>query len=84
MACHSCGIEFFTEEPKQTVGDSVGEKKSCPGLDGMSRCMYTAQGMFVCTNEKDTLSKGVSNVDMWKENTRQDRAFSTASLWEKK
>ncbi len=46
MSCHSCGgFEHFTttmqEMPQQP-------KSSCMNKETMNKCIYTAQGMFLC------------------------------------
>ena len=43
--CTSCtqGFEGFFQEDKKT---------SCPGKASQTQCMYTAQGLYVCQNEK--------------------------------
>ncbi len=44
MSCHSCGgFEHFTMQEM-----SQQPKTSCMSKETMNKCMYTAQGMFLC------------------------------------
>jgi hypothetical protein len=86
MACHSCGgFEHFTQQ--DSMNPLVGKtetKNSCPTKETMSKCMYSAQGVFVCSVDAENNSKGVANnLDMMMESVRDKRTFNSAAPWSK-
>ena len=51
MTCHNCNsFEHFTEE--------------CPSKTIMNNCLYTAQGMYLCKNDKTDGGNVAKNTDM--------------------
>lgn len=84
MACHSCGgFEHFTQqEPTNPLVGKTETKSSCPTKEVMSKCMYSAQGVFVCSVDSENNSKGVANnLDMMMESVRDKRTFNSAAPW---
>ena len=84
MNCHSCGgFEHFTQE--QEIED---EKKSygCDSKETSSKCLYTAQGVFMCirNNKADLNTKDMGIVDnesMIMESVRDSRMFKNSAPW---
>ena len=88
MACHSCGVEFFTQYPTQseTIYQKEVENTGCSLKENTTQCLYTAQGVFVCLkdNKVDTSVRDMGIVDnesMMMESTRDSCKFKNAAQW---
>lgn len=81
MACHSCGIGFehFTDSPSPLIGQEQGKKASCPTKEMMSKCMYSAQGVFVCSLDDPSVRSVADNTFMVRESVRDNKAFRNAA-----
>lgn len=66
MACHSCsGFEHFTNNEEHESSVYQETPKKCSVKEGASKCLYTAQGVFLCVREDkpDMFVKNTGIVD---------------------
>ena len=86
MACHSCGVEFFTQGPIGSEAPTLSETKSlydssdCPLKNSSSKCLYTAQGVFMCVTDARDMGV-VDNESMMMEPLRDSSKFKSLAPW---
>ena len=86
MECHSCGgFEHFTQQ-EQEQEQERGTSTACAGKSTTNKCLYTAQGVFMCIRDDkpDINVKNMGIVDnesMLLEPQRDNSRFRHAAPW---
>ena len=84
MACHSCGVGFEHFTQSESVTGGLGS--ACAGKSSANKCLYTAQGVFMCMKDDkpdiNVKSMGiVDNESMMMEVHREKSTFKNAAPW---